>query len=44
MEFSAVIMPTAEGDVRRDSIVLSILKDEWVNEVKEKLFSKLLLS
>jgi len=36
-------MPTAEGDVRRDSIVLSILKDEWFDEVKEKLFSKLLL-
>jgi len=34
-------MPTAEGDVRRDSIVLSILRDEWFNGVKEKLFSNL---
>jgi len=34
-------MPTAEGDVRRDSIVLSILKDEWFNEVKGKLFTRL---
>ena len=35
-------MPTAEGDVRRDSIVLSILKDEWFNGVKEKLAAKLI--
>src|SRR4030095_13024551 len=34
-------MPTAEGDVRRDSIVLSILKDEWFNGVKERLKEKL---
>jgi RimJ/RimL family protein N-acetyltransferase len=34
-------MPTAEGDVRRDSIVLSILKNEWFNEVRESLKSKL---
>ena len=34
-------MPTAEGDRRRDSIVLSILKDEWFNEVKAKLKIKL---
>ncbi len=34
-------MPTAEGDKRRDSIVLSILKDEWFNEVKENLLGKL---
>ena len=33
-------MPTAEGG-RRDSIVLSILKDEWFNEVKAKLKIKL---
>ena len=33
-------MPTREGG-RRDSIVLSILKDEWFNEVKEKLKGKL---
>jgi len=34
-------MPTVEGDVRRDSIVLSILKDEWFNGVKEQLIVKL---
>lgn len=34
-------MPTAGSDVRRDSIVLSILKSEWFNEVKENLKSKL---
>lgn len=34
-------MPTADSDVRRDSIVLSILKNEWFDEVKEKLKSKL---
>jgi len=33
-------MPTVEGE-RRDSIVLSILKDEWFGEVKEMLFKKL---
>jgi RimJ/RimL family protein N-acetyltransferase len=33
-------MPTVEGE-RRDSIVLSILKDEWFNEVKEPLMKKL---
>lgn len=33
-------MPTAEGE-RRDSIVLSILKDEWFKEVKEQLRKKL---
>ena len=33
-------MPTREGK-RRDSIVLSILKDEWFNEVKESLFKRL---
>ena len=35
-------MPNREGD-RRDTIVLSILKDEWQDEVKEKLLSKLLI-
>ncbi len=30
-------MPTFESDVRRDSIVLSILKSEWFSEVKENL-------
>jgi RimJ/RimL family protein N-acetyltransferase len=34
-------MPTAEGDVRRDSIVLSILRDEWFNGVKENLRKRL---
>lgn len=34
-------MPTANSEKRRDSIVLSILKDEWFDEVKEKLKEKL---
>lgn len=34
-------MPTMEGHVRRDSIVLSILKDEWFNGVKETLENQL---
>ena len=34
-------MPTIEGDKRRDSIVLSILKDEWCNGVKENLKRRL---
>lgn len=34
-------MPTANSDVRRDSIVLSILRNEWFDEVKENLKSKL---
>ena len=34
-------MPTADKNVRRDSIVLSILKDEWFDNVKENLKSKL---
>ena len=33
-------MPKREGG-RRDSIVLSILKDEWFNEVKEMLWKKM---
>lgn len=33
-------MPNAYGG-RRDSIVLSILKDEWTNEVKEMLKNKI---
>ena len=33
-------MPKREGG-RRDSIVLSILKNEWFNEVKEKLKERL---
>ncbi len=33
-------MPKVEGG-RRDSIVLSILKDEWFNEVKERLQKRL---
>ena len=34
-------MPTRNGNIRRDSIVLSILKDEWVSSVKENLKAKL---
>ncbi|MWB95509.1 GNAT family N-acetyltransferase [Flavobacterium sp. GA093] len=34
-------MPTRDGDVRRDSIVLSVLKNEWFDEVKENLKKKL---
>lgn len=30
-------MPTRDPDVRRDSIILSILKDEWFGGVKENL-------
>lgn len=32
-------MPTVTGD-RRDSVVLSILKNEWLNGTKEKLLAK----
>ncbi len=34
-------MPTREDGIRRDSIVLSILKDEWVDEVRRKLHKSL---
>jgi RimJ/RimL family protein N-acetyltransferase len=34
-------MPTRDGNVRRDSIVLSILRNEWFAEVKENLKCKL---
>ena len=34
-------MPTANSEVRRDSIVLSILRNEWYDEVKENLSFKL---
>ncbi len=34
-------MPTRATNVRRDSIVLSILKEEWFGEVKEKLRERL---
>lgn len=34
-------MPTANQEVRRDSIVLSILRNEWFDEVKENLKQKL---
>jgi RimJ/RimL family protein N-acetyltransferase len=34
-------MPTANSQIRRDSIVLSILKQEWFSEVKENLMKKL---
>ncbi len=33
-------MPTADSNVRRDSIVLSILKNEWFDEVRENLKRK----
>jgi RimJ/RimL family protein N-acetyltransferase len=34
-------MPTYQSDVRRDSIILSILKEEWFDDVKENLIKKL---
>ena len=34
-------MPTFESDLRRDSIVLSILKEEWFDSAKENLKNKL---
>jgi RimJ/RimL family protein N-acetyltransferase len=34
-------MPTLGSDVRRDSIILSILKNEWFDSVKENLKAKL---
>lgn len=34
-------MPTRVAGKRRDSIVLSILKDEWFDDVKKNLFKKL---
>jgi RimJ/RimL family protein N-acetyltransferase len=34
-------MPTFGSDVRRDSIILSILREEWFDEVKENLRQKL---
>lgn len=34
-------MPTVNTDIRRDSIVLSILKDEWFGGVKDLLAAKL---
>jgi len=30
-------MPTRDAEVRRDSIILSILKDEWFGAVKERI-------
>ncbi|MGO4773177.1 GNAT family N-acetyltransferase [Flavobacterium sp. W22_SRS_FK3] len=35
-------MPNGEGDLRRDSIVLSILRNEWFDEIKTNLKNKLL--
>ena len=35
-------MPTQQEGIRRDSIVLSILKDEWFGSVKEKMQKSLL--
>ena len=34
-------MPTLGSDVRRDSIILSILRNEWFDDVKENLKKKL---
>jgi RimJ/RimL family protein N-acetyltransferase len=34
-------MPTFGGDTRRDSIILSILRTEWFDEVKDNLKDKL---
>lgn len=34
-------MPTFGSDARRDSIILSILREEWFDEVKENLRQKL---
>ncbi|WP_428231592.1 GNAT family N-acetyltransferase [Flavobacterium sp.] len=34
-------MPTINKEIRRDSIILSILKNEWFDEVKENLKQKL---
>jgi RimJ/RimL family protein N-acetyltransferase len=34
-------MPTFGSEVRRDSIILSILREEWFSEVKENLKQKL---
>ncbi|WP_264565137.1 GNAT family N-acetyltransferase [Flavobacterium sp. N3904] len=34
-------MPTLGSEIRRDSIILSILKNEWFGDVKENLKSKL---
>jgi len=34
-------MPTANSQIRRDSIVLSILREEWFAEVKQNLMKKL---
>jgi RimJ/RimL family protein N-acetyltransferase len=34
-------MPLEDGAPRRDSIVLSILKDEWYGDVKENLKHRL---
>jgi RimJ/RimL family protein N-acetyltransferase len=34
-------MPTYNSDVRRDSIILSILRQEWFDEVKNNLKAKL---
>ena len=34
-------MPTANSQLRRDSIILSILREEWLSEVKQNLMNKL---
>ena len=35
-------MPTLGSDIRRDSIILSILKDEWFESVRENLQAQLM--
>ena len=35
-------MPTRDSSIRRDSIVLSILKEEWFNQVKQQLLNQLM--
>ncbi len=35
-------MPTQEEGIRRDSIVLSILKNEWFEKVRENLRTRLI--
>jgi len=34
-------MPTLGSDVRRDSIILSVLRSEWFDEVKDNLKRKI---
>lgn len=34
-------MPTFDSDIRRDTIILSILKSEWLDDVKDNLIKRL---